>query len=76
MVRKYTDAFSSFFILDVATISQMDDKLFSATYILCSKKFCNKKIEGENEIRTETKVYLPYSLELGFLLNVQPSLIN
>ena len=28
--------FSSMFILDVATKSQKDHKLFSATYILCS----------------------------------------
>ncbi len=35
------DAFSSLFILDVPTESQKDHKLFSATYILCSKKFCN-----------------------------------
>ena len=32
--------FSSMFILDVATKSQKDHKLFSATYILCSKKIC------------------------------------
>ena len=29
------------FILDVTTKSQKDQKLFSATYILCSKKICN-----------------------------------
>jgi len=34
------------FILDVATKSQKDHKLFSATYILYSKKFVNKKMEG------------------------------
>ena len=28
------------FVLDVATKSQKDHKLFSATYILCSKKNC------------------------------------
>ncbi len=37
---------SSMFILDVATKSQKDHKLFSAIYNLCSKKICNKKIEG------------------------------
>jgi hypothetical protein len=42
------DAFSSLFTLDVTTFSQKDCKLFSATYILCSKKFCNKKIEGSS----------------------------
>jgi len=30
--------FSSLFILDVATYSQKDQKLFSATHFLCSKK--------------------------------------
>ena len=40
------DTFSSLLILDGATKSQKDHKLFSATYILCSEKFCNKKIEG------------------------------
>jgi hypothetical protein len=34
------------FRLDVATYSQKDHKLFSATYNLCSKKIANKKIEG------------------------------
>ena len=34
------------FILDVATKSQKEHKLFSAPYILCSKKICNLKIEG------------------------------
>ncbi len=42
------DAFSSLFILDVASQSQKDYKVFSATYNLCSKKFCNKKIEGSS----------------------------
>jgi len=37
------NSFSSLFILDVATYSQKDHKLFSATYILCSKKFSNLK---------------------------------
>jgi len=32
------------FISDVTTQSQKDHKLFSTTYILCSKKFCIKKI--------------------------------
>ncbi len=40
------DAYSSLFTLDVAIKSQINHKLFSATYILCSKTFCNKKIEG------------------------------
>jgi len=40
------DSFSSLFILDVATKSQKDHKLFSTTYNLCSKKIGNKKIEG------------------------------
>jgi len=39
-------SFSSLFILYVATESQKDHKLFSATYILCNKKIGNKKIEG------------------------------
>ncbi len=39
-------SFSSLFILDVATQSQKDHKLFSTTYNLCSKKISNKKIEG------------------------------
>ncbi len=39
-------SFSSLFILDVATLSQKDHKLFSAPYILCSKIICNEKIEG------------------------------
>ena len=34
-------AFSSMIILNVATKSQKDHMLFSATYILCCKKFCN-----------------------------------
>jgi len=34
-------SFSSLFILDVTTLSQKDHKLFSTTYILCSKKFGN-----------------------------------
>jgi hypothetical protein len=34
-------SFSSLFILDVATKSQKDHKLFSAPYILCSKKIGN-----------------------------------
>jgi len=38
--------FSSLFILGVATESQMDNKLFSVTYNLCSKKIVNIKIEG------------------------------
>jgi len=39
--------FSSLFILDVATLSQKDHKLFITTYNLCSKKIIgNKKIEG------------------------------
>ena len=38
-LRAYS--FSSLFILDVATQSQKDHKLFSATYILCGKKLCN-----------------------------------
>jgi len=37
-----------FFILDVATQSQKDHKLFSATHIKCSKKIGNKKIEGSS----------------------------
>jgi len=37
--RSYS--FSSLFILDVATYSQIDHKLFSATHILCSKKIGN-----------------------------------
>ena len=28
-------------VLDVATKSQKDHKLYSTTYILCSKKICN-----------------------------------
>jgi len=39
-------SFSSLFILDVATESQKDHKLFSAICNLCSKKISNKKIEG------------------------------
>jgi hypothetical protein len=39
-------SFSSLFILDVATESQKDHKLFSATYNLCSEKIGNIKIEG------------------------------
>jgi len=39
-------SFSSLFILDIATESHKDHKVFSATYILCNKKFGNKKIEG------------------------------
>jgi hypothetical protein len=39
-------SFSSLFLLDVATESQKVHKLFSATYILCNKKFGNNKIEG------------------------------
>jgi hypothetical protein len=38
-------SFSSSFVLDVATESQKDHKLFSATFILCNKNFGNKKIE-------------------------------
>ena len=34
-------AFSSMFVLDVATKSPKDHKLLRATYILCSKKICN-----------------------------------
>jgi hypothetical protein len=39
------DTFSSLFRFDVAISSQKDHKLLSATNILCSKKFYNKKIE-------------------------------
>ena len=46
LVNWEADAFSLVFILDVVTLSQQDHKLFSTTYILCSKKFCNKKMEG------------------------------
>ena len=35
---KPTLLISSLFILDVTTYSQKDHKIFSATYILCSKK--------------------------------------
>jgi len=34
-------SFSSLFILDVATWSQKNHKLFSAIYILCGKKIVN-----------------------------------
>jgi len=34
-------SFSSLFILDVATQSQKDHKLFSTTYILCNIKIGN-----------------------------------
>ncbi len=34
---------SSFFILDVITKSQKDQKLFSATYILCNKQMAIKR---------------------------------
>jgi len=37
-------SFSSLFMSDVATKSQKDHKLFSATYNLCSKRTDNKKI--------------------------------
>jgi len=48
-------AYSSLFILDVTTKSQKDHKLFSATNILCSKKLCNKKIEGSPLIKDIAK---------------------
>ncbi len=35
--------FSSLFILHLVTQSQKDHKLFSATYILCSKKLAIKR---------------------------------
>jgi len=43
-------SFSSFFIADVATWSQKDHKLFSATYILCSKR--RQKIDRRFPILT------------------------
>ena len=39
-------SFSLLFILDVATKSQKNHKLLSATYSLCNKKIGSKKIEG------------------------------
>ncbi len=52
----------SLFILDVATQSQKDHKLFSATYILCNKKIGNKKIEGSplGQVKPKNLIF-PYS---------------
>jgi len=43
MIQWQAYTFGSLFISDVATSSQKDLKLFSATYILCSKKLAIKR---------------------------------
>jgi len=41
--------FSPLFTLDITTESQKGHKLFLASYILCNKKFGNKKIAEPNK---------------------------
>ena len=55
------------FILDVATKSQEDHKLFSATCILCSKKFCNLKIEGSSLNQTNVSLIPKHSVVNKYL---------
>jgi len=60
-------SFSSLFILDVATESQKDHKLFSATYILCNKKIGDKKIKVPHSLTVSI-----FCRRNGMCANVSP----